>query len=229
MPVSPVPASSPRTNGGGFAATLREFGPVGTLTSLFILALGASLGGIPVLAWARLSCTPWRDLGFTRPRNWFGTVAIGIVFGCAFKLVMKMIVMPLLAAAPVNQAYHFLAGNRAALPGTMLTILVRAGFGEETVFRGFLFERLGRLFGGGAGAKTAIVLLSAALFGLAHFHDQGRDGTVQATIVGLVFGTIFATTSELWMLMVAHVAFDLTAVAIIYWNLESWVAHLVFH
>ena len=30
------------------------------------------------------------------------------------------------------------------------------------------------------------------------------------------------------MLMVAHAAFDLTALTIIYWDLESAVAHLVF-
>ncbi len=30
------------------------------------------------------------------------------------------------------------------------------------------------------------------------------------------------------MLMFAHAAFDLTAYAIIYWNFESDVAHLVF-
>jgi hypothetical protein len=30
------------------------------------------------------------------------------------------------------------------------------------------------------------------------------------------------------MLMFAHAAFDLTAVAMIYWNLESEVAHLLF-
>jgi hypothetical protein len=30
------------------------------------------------------------------------------------------------------------------------------------------------------------------------------------------------------MLMIAHASFDLTAVAIIYWNLETRVAHLVF-
>lgn len=28
--------------------------------------------------------------------------------------------------------------------------------------------------------------------------------------------------------MIAHAAFDLTAVAIIYWNLESAVAHIIF-
>ncbi len=30
------------------------------------------------------------------------------------------------------------------------------------------------------------------------------------------------------MLMLAHAAFDLTALAMIYWNLESNVAHLLF-
>ncbi len=49
-----------------------------------------------------------------------------------------------------------------------------------------------------------------------------------ATIFGLVFGTIFAVTGRIWMLIFAHAAFDLTALAMIYWNLESKVAQLVF-
>jgi membrane protease YdiL (CAAX protease family) len=141
---------------------------------------------------------------------------------------MKTIVMPLLGADPINQAYHYLAGNRAALPGAVYAMIVGAGFGEETVFRGYLFERLGKLFGPGVWAKTSIVLLTSVLFGLAHYHVQGLAGVEQATITGLVFGTIFAVTGRLWMLMCAHAAFDLTALAIIYWNLESAVAHLVF-
>ena len=47
-------------------------------------------------------------------------------------------------------------------------------------------------------------------------------------ITGLVFGTIFAITGRIWMVMCAHAAFDLAAVAIIDWNLEATVAHLVF-
>jgi hypothetical protein len=31
------------------------------------------------------------------------------------------------------------------------------------------------------------------------------------------------------MLMIAHAAFDLTALALIYWNLETKVAHFVFN
>jgi len=137
-------------------------------------------------------------------------------------------VMPLLGANPTNQAHHYLAGNPAALPAVVLTMIVVGGFGEETVFRGYLFERLGKLLGRSLAARIVTVLIAAALFGSIHYFDQGLAGVQQAAISGLVFGTIFAVTGRIWMLMCAHAAFDLAAVAMIYWNLESRVAHLIF-
>jgi membrane protease YdiL (CAAX protease family) len=218
--------------GDGFAARLRGFGPLGILAILVVLFVGnhpfAPFGAILVLAWVWLSRTPWREIGYVRPKSWAVTLAVGIVFGIAFKFLMKAVVMPLLGADPINQAFHYLAGNRAALPGAIYAMVVGAGFGEETVFRGYLFERLGKLFGTAVWAKTIIVLITAALFGLAHYSLQGLAGAEQATIVGLVYGSIFAITGRIWMLMAAHAAFDLTALAMIYWNLESRVAHLVF-
>lgn len=214
-----------------FAARLRGFGPLGVLAILVVLAgnlVVAPLSAVLVLVWARRSHTPWREIGYVQPVGWARSLAVGIPFGIAFKFLMKAIVMPLLGADPVNQAYHYLAGNTAAVPGMLFAVIVGAGFGEETVFRGYLFERFGKLFGPRVGAKTAIVLLTSVWFGLLHYPVQGLAGAEQATIVGLVFGTIFAVTGRIWMLMVAHAAFDLTALAIIYWNLESAVAHLVF-
>jgi len=35
-------------------------------------------------------------------------------------------------------------------------------------------------------------------------------------------------TGRIWGLMFAHAAFDLTALAIIYWDVESKVAHSLF-
>jgi membrane protease YdiL (CAAX protease family) len=218
-------------SGNRVAAQLRGFGPLGLLAILVILlgdAVVKPLSAILVLVWAWRSHTPWREIGYVRPRSWIGSLAAGIVFGSAFKVLMKAIVMPLLGTDPVNQAYHFLAGNRAALPGMLYAVIVGAGFGEETVFRGYLFERLGKLLGTGAGANVSIVLLTSAMFALAHYSVQGLVGVEQATMTGLVFGTIFAVTGRLWMLMCAHAAFDLTALALIYWNVEADVAHLVF-
>jgi hypothetical protein len=75
----------------------------------------ALIGAILVLLWARLSRTSWREIGYVRPKSWIRILAVGIAFGVAFKLVMKAIVMPLLGANPVNQAYHYIAGNTAAM------------------------------------------------------------------------------------------------------------------
>src|SRR6266581_2796401 len=134
------------------AAQLRGFGPLGILAILVVLAgnlLFLPLSAVLVLVWARLSRTPWRDIGYVRPKSWTRDLALGIVFGTAFKLLMKTIVMPVLGADPINRAYHYLAGNRAALPGILFAVIIGAGFGEETVFRGYLFERLGKLLGPG--------------------------------------------------------------------------------
>jgi len=48
---------------------------------------------------------------------------------------MKSVVMPLLGADPINHAFPFLEGNRAALPWALYTMVIGAGFGEETLCR----------------------------------------------------------------------------------------------
>lgn len=181
-----------------------------------------------MLLWVRASRTPWHEIGYVRPRSWPATIATGLVFGVVLKLVLKAIVMPLLGADPLNQAYQHLVANPAALPGMILIILIGAGFGEETVFRGYLFERLGKLLGPAPAARTLIVLLTSAFFGLVHYPEQGIAGVQQATIVGLTFGTVYALAGRLFMLMIAHAAFDLTALAIIFWDLERSVAGVFF-
>jgi membrane protease YdiL (CAAX protease family) len=224
--VADVPSDDDR-----FARELRGFGPLGIISILIILASTVVFGPLSVilaLAWVWQSHTSWREIGYVRPKSWIRTVAVGVAFGIAFKLVMKAMVMPLLGAPEVNQAYHYLAGNSSALPAAIFTMLVVAGFGEETLYRGYLFERLGKLLGSGAPARTLIVLLTAGFFAVGHYREQGLAGVEQAAFTGVVFGTIFAITGQIWVVMVTHAAFDLTAVAIIYWNVESAVAHFVF-
>jgi hypothetical protein len=70
-----------------FAAQLRGFGPLGILTILIIIAgnfVIAPLNAILVLIWTKISNTPWREIGYVRPRSWIKTIVIGIIFGVAF-------------------------------------------------------------------------------------------------------------------------------------------------
>jgi membrane protease YdiL (CAAX protease family) len=197
---------------------------------LAIAALGPvlePLGTVLVLAWVSASETSWREIGFVRPKSRVRTAILGIVLGCALKFFLKAIVIPLLGADPINRTYHDLAGNSAALVVMAFYILV-ASFNEETVFRGFVFERLGKLLGYHLPAKIVTVLVSSAWFAAVHYVEQGVAGVEQAAMTGLAFGTIFAVTRQIWLSMVAHAAYDLMAIAIIYWNVESTIAHLVF-
>ena len=88
----------------------------------------------------------------------------------------------------------------------------------------------GHAFRLSAVARGILLMLvgATALFALAHLPDQGVPGATQAAITGAVIGLLYLGTRRLWIPMFAHAAFDLTAVALIYWNLEERVAHLLF-
>ena len=73
-----------------------------------------------------------------------------------------------------------------------------------------------------------MVLLTTSVFASLHYSDQGIPGVEQAVISGFVFGTIFARTGRIFLLMVAHAAFDLAALAMIYLDCEPAVAHFFF-
>ena len=89
------------------------------------------------------------------------------------------------------------------------------------VSSGWMFERLGKVLGAGAATKALIVVLTTALFAAAHYPDQGLPGVQQAAIVGLVYAATYAATGKLWSVMCMHAAFDLTALAMIYFDVEA--------
>lgn len=214
------------------AERARGRGPIAWLTAIVIFlgnALFAPVSAILVLLWRSWTRTPWRDLGFVRPRSWVRTIVVGVLAGVALKLLMKSVVMPLLGAPPTNQAYGFLTGNTVAAIGMVWAIVVGAGFGEETLFRGFLFERSATWFGSGRVATWTTVLVTSAIFAVVHYPVQKLPGVQQAFITGMVMAVIYARTRQLWLPMILHAAFDLAALAILYYDLERDVAGWFFH
>ena len=220
------------THDDRLAAELRGFSPA-AIASMIAILLGnllfLPLSAILVLAWAWRSDTPWSELGLVPPRRWLPTIVAGVVIGMSLKLFLKAVVLPLMQADPINHAFHQLVGNRAAIPFMLYQLVIGAGFGEEVLFRGYLFERLGRLLGHGVPARIGTLLFTSVLFGLAHLSEQGVTGAEQGFLTGLAFGGIYLATGSLALPMIAHASFDLLAYGIIYFGLEARVAHLVFH
>jgi uncharacterized protein len=209
-------------------ASLRAFSPIGIVAIIMVVVAGNLAGAVLVLIWAGLSGTPWRDLGFVRPPHGAIDLIIALVAGVFFKILMKALVMPLLGFGTANPTYHYLAGNSAVLLVTLLWVIVGGGFGEELIWRGFLFERLGAVLGPGSRAKITIVVVTSIVFSLAHYPDQRLPGAIQAMFTGLVFGATYARIRSIWPVMVAHAAFDVAAVLMIYWNLEEPIGRFFF-
>ncbi len=213
------------------ADALRGWGPTGILVFLVIMILSALFtpaAVVLVLLWVWASRTPWRDLGFVRPKSWMGLIALGIVLGIAEKFLMKAVVLPLLGAPPLNPVFQDLPGHPQQLALLLLISVFQAGFGEELLFRAYLFERIGKLIGDGVFQRIVMVLATTAIFAGLHF-EQGSAGIENAAIVGGISATIYALTKRLWLIVVMHATFDIVSFLIIYYRLEIWVSHLVFH
>jgi membrane protease YdiL (CAAX protease family) len=214
-----------------FRDQLRGFGPAG-LAAFALIAAGSAvfmpIAAVLILIWAWASRTPFADIGLGRPKSWIGGLAVGLVLGVGLKLLMKAVVVPLLHAPAVNAVFHDLAGNLPATLKFAAYVVLGAAVAEEIVFRGFLFERLGKLMGRGAAATAATVIIVTALFGAAHW-QQGPFGMLNAAVTGLIVAIVYLICRrKLFVPMVMHAAFDLTAGAMIYYNAETQISHWVF-
>jgi membrane protease YdiL (CAAX protease family) len=216
---------------GRLAAQLRRWDGLGGLAFIVIAAslwIATPLAAALVLLWAWLSHTPFKAIGLVRPGSWTQGLAAGVALGLFEKFLLKAVILPLLGAPAVNEAYHFLAGNpKRAIVFAVLAVF-QAGICEEILFRGYLFERLGRLLGKSLLALIATVVITSALFGGLHY-EQGFAGVANAAIGGFMSGTIYLLNRRrLYTVMVSHAVFDLAALVMIYWNFENVVAHLIF-
>ena len=104
--------------------------------------------------------------------------------------------------------YEYLFGNPAMLMVALAAVWVGSSFGEEVVYRGFLMTRVAEIGKGTPAAWSAALVVSALVFGLAHF-DWGVAGVVQTTFMGLALsGSFLLVRRNLWSLVLAHAYLD---------------------
>lgn len=92
-------------------------------------------------------------------------------------------------------------------PGIIL-LSCSAGIGEELLVRGLLQTTLVSYLGSWAG-----VLIASLIFGI--MHAISLTYVVVTFLLGLVFGLLFLVTESLALVMVAHIAYDILAFAVI--------------
>ena len=162
----------------------------------------------------------WRSVGLARPvsiRRTAGLIVGGYIGLIAINAVLVTTVFPALGLAhPAFGAFGALKGDVGRYAYWLVMAWVSAGLGEELQFRGFLWSRLNRLFGGGRAAGWTALGVQAVLFGLGHMY-QGLSGVLVTTTVGLMLGVIFlAGRRNLVACIVLHGMVDTISLTVLF-------------
>jgi membrane protease YdiL (CAAX protease family) len=160
------------------------------------------------------------DLGFRAPRR-LATVPLWAL-GIPVVFVVAQNVVPLLLAPvfdlpqPDMSRYDVIRGNPAAALLFAVVLPLTAAVPEEILYRGFLIERFGNLFGGAKSAAVFAVLAQALVFGAVHF-QWGPGGILATSVMGAVWGFAYLLCGRnLWIVILAHSLAHIALVAQIY-------------
>ena len=148
---------------------------------------------------------PLSAMGYRLNGRWAGELGLGILGGAGIMLLTALVAMG-------AGGFHWTKGAadfHAIAWGALLFILV--GFNEETLFRGYLFQRLV----GGLTQWPAQILM-ALFFAYAHWHNPGMEGatkiwaTVNIALAAILLGLCYLKTKSLALPIGVHIGWNFT-------------------
>jgi membrane protease YdiL (CAAX protease family) len=165
---------------------------------LLILAAYAAVGGgatAVTLALGRdpFVCEGW--LGIDGPAASLVSLGLGVCVGAITIAASRTLVRRVAWARALHEALR--PAVRGADDGWLVAVALASAIGEELLFRGLLVPALG-------------VVVSSVVFGSLHqVRGPGRWGWIAwATVMGLLFGELFAATGSLAGPLAAHLAIN---------------------
>jgi len=192
------------------------------------LQLGVGITSLGTLAMFALATsllysrgTDWRDLGFRRPEHLGQALRWSLGLFLVDMLVLPVIVDTVSNALglPPQQlgAFATLKGNTFEYLVLLLPVSWGiAAFGEELLYRGFIYRRLTDVIGQTSWASTISLLGQTALFALGHAY-LGPRGMLNAGALGSVAGLAYlACGRNLWPLIIAHGLVDTVGMTALY-------------
>jgi membrane protease YdiL (CAAX protease family) len=158
--------------------------------------------------------------GLKRPQSWGRTAAAAAL--TAVLLQLEDVVTDPIGRLFTHQPQHLssVMPHTHDLRQAMLAIGIVwtfAAFGEEIGYRAYLMTRFGEAAGGGRTGKAVSLVAVSVLFGFGHFY-KGPAGVVESTASGLLLGTVYLVTGNLWAPILAHGLSDTFAVTALYYG-----------
>jgi len=153
--------------------------------------------GLIFIAWAvfaglllALNREPPSEVGLTKPTSVSRTIFYGMLIAASVFVAVVGLEQLGYGTNRLGDLAAELKGNPVLLAERVAISVLVVGPVEEFVFRGFLFLRLTKLFGGSTVAILTALILQAALFGLSHAY-QHLYGILLTTSLGIFFGFVY--------------------------------------
>ena len=169
------------------------------------------------------SSRPLVELGLTPPPNVLRALVVGFAGGVALFALSRLVLTPWIEHATGTSrdlgSFDRMRGDLHAVLALLPRVWVMAALCEEVIYRGFIVTQAAQLMGGSRVALSVAVLVSAALFGLAHAY-QGTTGMLLTGVFGVLLGLLFLhQRMNLWANVVAHGTADTASLIFIF---TSW-------
>jgi membrane protease YdiL (CAAX protease family) len=170
--------------------------------------LGVMGGLIGVLFVTKRRGFSYADLGFKRPQPLWAVplwvIGIFVVYAFAQAAVPGVLSVVIDLPAPDFSRYDSVYQNLPLALFLLVALPLTASIPEEMIYRGFLMDRLARIFGKGTSGTVLTVAVQALIFGTIHF-QWGIGGILITVIMGLIWGTAFILSGRnLWIVILAH-------------------------
>jgi membrane protease YdiL (CAAX protease family) len=162
-------------------------------------------------------------LGLALPGSWLRVAIEGAVLAIAAGVVLALVggIITANFGAPDLRPFLSMREHPAELAGWIAIAWTTAAFGEEIVFRGYLLPHMSPVRRVGRAGWAVGIVLSSALFGLAHSY-QGAGGGIASGVVGAVFATgLVIGRRSLWRTIIAHGLFDTVSLILLFLTLRQ--------
>jgi membrane protease YdiL (CAAX protease family) len=201
-------------------AGLLVVGAAAQFLRFYPLVISAALA--VAFSWAATRA-PLRDLGLRWPERPLRLLGGALLLAIGMNAFGRTFLWPTLYRTFGERDLRYLGpieGNLDVVLQLMPLIWLSAAICEEIVYRGFLQQRLERLFGGTFIGNAVAVVLTSAVFAANHA-VQGTSGMIQTFIVSCVLGAIFIRSRHNLLLMILiHGVWDTFSVTVMYFGLR---------
>ena len=170
---------------------------IGILLGLIIIAYSI---------WSHPDGLAW--VGFRDQASWPGTIGWAFLLALIIALFSTALLEPyverMTGRAHDVSIVEGVRGSWRSLVQWLVVVWIFVALLEELIFRGYMMTALPEMLGRSTIALTVNLLLSSAVFGLAHAY-QGPSGVVSTGTIGVLIGLIFLISAfNLWLVILVH-------------------------